>query len=114
MNIQAHDARTTICGLCAQLRSVISMRIIGVNSKMKYEVEALNVYQEKNIMDSMLKKVPKAGERFTVDKDRLAVLLGNNAYKETFVKLLEELKVEVAKIEVKAEKAIKKTTKKSK
>lgn len=83
---------------------------------MKYEVEALKIYEERNIVDSILKRVPKTGERFIVDKDRLEVLLGNNAYKEAFVKLVEEPKeeIEVSIKKPRIEKAIKKTTKKSK
>ena len=57
---------------------------------MKYEVEALDTYERLNISDNELKRIPKAGEKWEVSKERLDVLLGNNNYKEIFVKLVEK------------------------
>lgn len=66
--------------------------------KMKYLVEALDTYEEKKIGDGVLKRIPKAGEQFEVSKERLDVLLGDNAYKIAFVKLVKEV-IEDVKLE---------------
>ena len=60
--------------------------------KMKYLVEALDVYEKKNISDNELGRVPKTGEQFEVSKERLDVLLGDNTHNLVFVKLIGEIK----------------------
>ena len=59
-----------------------------------YLVEALDTYKTHNIQDNTLGRIPKAGERFEVTKDRLDVLLGKNAHNLVFVKVIEEPKKE--------------------
>lgn len=53
----------------------------------KILVEALDTYEKNNIRDSELNRIPKKGEIFQVTKKRLEVLLGNNVFKKSFVKL---------------------------
>lgn len=79
--------------------------------EMKYLVEALPVYENDNIRDSVLNKIPKAGEQWEVDKERLETLLGNNSQKKIFVKLIAEIKPE-KEIKTEEPKKVKKTTKK--
>lgn len=70
------------------------------------EVEALRTYEELGAKDSELDRMPKAGERFEVSKERLEVLLGKNGFNKPFVKVVEkEVKTAVAPKE-KEEKAI--------
>ncbi len=69
--------------------------------KMRYEVEALKVYEEKNIVDIILKRIPKEGEIFIVDKERLDVLLGDNTHKTAFIKVLKEIKEDEEKLPIK-------------
>ena len=70
------------------------------------EVEALATYEELGAKDSELDRMPKAGERFEVSKERLEVLLGKNGFNKPFVKVVEkEVKTAVAPKE-KEEKAI--------
>ena len=78
--------------------------------KMRFKVEALDAYEVKGIKDSVLKRIPEAGEQFEVDKERLDVLLGDNSYKVAFVKVAEV--IEDIKEEVKED--IKETKKKPK
>ena len=59
---------------------------------MKVKVEALDTYTNFNITDSELGRVPKAGEQFEVTKERLNILLGNNASGRVFVKVVEPVK----------------------
>ena len=59
---------------------------------MKYKVEALNTYEDFNVIDSVLGYVPKAGETFTVNKARLDILLGENEGNRVYVKVIEEIK----------------------
>lgn len=59
---------------------------------MKVKVEALDTYEKFNITDAGLGRVPKAGEQFEVTKERLNILLGNNASGRTFVKIIEPVK----------------------
>ena len=54
----------------------------------KVFVEALDTYEKYSIRDSELNKIPKKGEIFSVTKERLNVLLGNNVFKKSFVKLV--------------------------
>ena len=56
----------------------------------KVLVEALGAYEEKQIKDRELGRVPVKGERWEISKDRLAVLLGQNEYDLVFVKVVEE------------------------
>ena len=56
--------------------------------EMKYLVEALDAYEKGNVTDSVLGYIPKAGEQFEVDKDRLEVLLGDNEHNTVFVKIV--------------------------
>lgn len=59
---------------------------------MEIEVEALDTYVKYNTTDKELKRVPKAGERFTVSKERLNVLMGNNNDGRVYVKIVEPVK----------------------
>lgn len=59
---------------------------------MKIKVEALDTYKRLNVDDAFLGRVPEEGEQFEVDKERLNVLLGNNSYKQPFVKIVEPVK----------------------
>ena len=61
---------------------------------MKYKVEALNTYEIRQIRDEELNRIPKEGEEWLVDKDRLDTLLGNNKHNIQFVRLIEEIKEE--------------------
>lgn len=84
---------------------------------MKYIVEATDLYKRLNTYDVELSKqknvkqyIPKEGERWEVNLERKELL-----EEKGFIKVIEEVKeVETAKKEVKAEKAVKKTTKKAK
>lgn len=60
--------------------------------KIKYEVEALDTYKRKKIIDVELNKIPYEGERFIVTGERLETLLGNNSKNLTFVKVIKEIK----------------------
>lgn len=66
---------------------------------MKYLVEALPEYEKMNVDDKTLGRVPTAGERWEVDRERLDVLLGDNSYGVAFVKVVEEPKAEEPKEE---------------
>ena len=59
---------------------------------MKVKVEALDTYEKLNITDAVLGRVPKAGEQFEVTKERLNILMGNNAGGRIFVKIVEPVK----------------------
>ncbi|WP_405317585.1 hypothetical protein [Faecalibacillus faecis] len=76
------------------------------------KVKATNKYEEKGIQDNELGRIPKEGEVFEISKERYEVLTKSNSYGLVFVEKVEE--IETAKKEVKTEKAVKKTTKKSK
>jgi glycosyltransferase involved in cell wall biosynthesis len=71
------------------------LKNIEEENNMKYLVEALNTYEERKIEDGVLKRIPDVGEQFEVDKERLNILLGDNAYKVAFVKLVKENKEEI-------------------
>ena len=58
----------------------------------KYIVEALKTYQDRNLKDVQLGVVPSPGSRWTVTKDRLDLLLGENENQEAYVKLIEIIK----------------------
>lgn len=57
----------------------------------KYVVEALKTYQDRNLKDIQLGVIPSPGSRWTVTKDRLDLLLGENENQETYVKLIEQI-----------------------
>lgn len=59
---------------------------------MKVKVEALDTYEKYSVTDSELKRIPKVGEQFEVTKERLNILLGNNASGRTYVKIVEPVK----------------------
>ena len=61
---------------------------------MKIKVEALDTYAKYNVTDNELGRIPKAGEQFEVTKERLNVLMGNNANGRTYVKIVEPVKEE--------------------
>ena len=85
--------------------------------KMKYIVEATDLYKRSNTYDVELSKqknvkqyIPNAGERWEVNLERKEVL-----EEKGFIKVIEEVKeVETATKKVATEKAVKKTTKKAK
>lgn len=54
------------------------------------KVRALEAYEKNKVSDEVLGRIPKAGETFEVDEKRLKKLLGENAYKTTFVEIVEE------------------------
>lgn len=57
----------------------------------KYVVEALKTYQDRNLKDIQLGVVPSPGSRWTVTKDRLDLLLGENENQEAYVKLIKQI-----------------------
>lgn len=57
--------------------------------KKRYKVQALPFYQEKGLRDGELGRVPRPGETWDVSYDRLMILLGDNQYKQPFVKVVE-------------------------
>lgn len=59
---------------------------------MKVKVEALDTYKKFQILDSELGRIPDEGEQFEVTKERLNILLGNNASGRVFVKIVEPVK----------------------
>lgn len=61
---------------------------------MKVKVVALDTYEKFNITDSELGRVPKPGDEFEVTKERLNVLMGNNANGRVYVKIVEPTKEE--------------------
>lgn len=73
------------------------------------KVKATAEYKNRKVIDNELKRIPEAGEIFEVSEARFKILNGKNDYKAIFVE-----KIETAKKEPKVEKAVKKTTKKSK
>jgi glycosyltransferase involved in cell wall biosynthesis len=83
--------------------------------KMRFIVEALPIFEEKNIKDSDVQRTRTTGEQWEIGKERLDVLLGDNTYGVPFVKLIEEIKnikVEVDGTEIPKE--IKETNKETK
>ena len=61
---------------------------------MKVKVEALDTYTKYQVTDNELKRIPKEGEQFEVTKERLNVLMGNNAGGRVYVKIVEPVKEE--------------------
>lgn len=86
--------------------------------KMKFLVEATEKYERTNTSDNELSNkkgtryVPKKGEQWEVDYERKEKLVELGFV--TLIKEIEEKVIETAKKEVKTEKAVKRTTKKSK
>ena len=94
------------------------------------KVKATNKYQELNVEDKELRRIPKAGEEFEVSGERYEILKGNNKYNAVFAEAVETIRepikiekkeslsepveVETAIKKTKTEKAVKKTTKKAK
>ena len=76
------------------------------------KVRATNKYEELNLQDNELKRIPKAGEEWEVSKERYEVLTKTNSFGVAFVQEVKE--IETATKKVKTEKAVKKTTKKVK
>jgi hypothetical protein len=62
-----------------------------------YTVEALDTYRVQGIADAELRKVPEPGDRWSVDSDRLAVLLGDNELGLQYVKVVDEFEKPGAK-----------------
>lgn len=62
-----------------------------------YKVEALDTYQNTGKKDGQLGRIPKLGEQWEVDEERLKTLTGENSKGLVFVKLVEEPKKEVKK-----------------
>lgn len=61
---------------------------------MKYLVEALPIYEENQIKDKELDRIPKTGEQWIVTNERKNILTGNNTHNKVFVKVIEEVKEE--------------------
>lgn len=57
----------------------------------KYLVEALKTYQDRNFKDAELGIIPSPGSKWTVTKERLDLLLGENENQEAYVKLIERI-----------------------
>lgn len=66
----------------------------------------------KPYFDNELKRMTNVGEIIEVTEERFLILNGNNFYKEKYAEAIEV--VETTKKETRSEKAVKKTTKKSK
>ena len=77
-------------------------------------VKATNKYEELNVEDKELKRVPIKGETFEVTEERYKVLSGENKWKVAFVEEVKTTEIETATKKVKSGKAIKKITKKDK
>lgn len=54
------------------------------------KVKATKKYEELNVQDLELKRIPKAEEEFEVSEERFEILNGKNTYKTIFVKKVEE------------------------
>ena len=57
----------------------------------KYLVEALKTYQDRNFKDAELGIIPSPGSKWTVTKERLDLLLGENENQEAYVKLIKRI-----------------------
>ena len=84
----------------------------------KMKVRATGEFKRLGVNPKELNDIPEEGTEFEVSGERYEVLKGNNSYKAKFVeateKVREPIEVETAKKEIKTEKAVKRTTKKSK
>lgn len=78
------------------------------------KVKATNKYKELNVSDKELGRMPTEGEEFEVTEERYKELTETNKFNTVFVEKVEEAeKTETATKNVKAEAAVKKTTKKT-
>lgn len=78
-------------------------------------VRATSKYEELNLQDNELGRIPKAGEKWEVSEERFEVLTQTNKFNVVFVERVEEKEeVETATKKGETEKAVKKTTKKNK
>lgn len=80
---------------------------------MMVKVKVLATYEQQNIQDIELKRIPKAGEIIQISEERYKILSGANSFGMKFVERVEE-KIETEAKEVKKETAVKKTTKEKK
>jgi hypothetical protein len=55
-------------------------------------VKATNKYEELNLKDSELGRMPKQGEEFEVTEERYEILTKTNRFNTVFVKKVEEVK----------------------
>ena len=76
------------------------------------KVKATNEFKKQNVKPKELDHIPEMGEEFEISAERFEVLNGKNNYNVTFVVKVEE--IEIATKKVKTEKAVRKTTKKTK
>lgn len=58
----------------------------------KYLVRATNQWIIDSLIDSDLGIIPPEGHEYVIDEDRLDVLLGNNPYRNKYVKVVKEIK----------------------
>lgn len=78
-------------------------------------VKATNKYEELNLKDNELGRIPQEGETFEVTEERYKVLTQTNKFNAVFVEKVEEVKeIETATKKAKTETAVKKTRKKTK
>lgn len=56
----------------------------------KIKVIATAAYKELNLKDAELNKIPEEGETFYCPEERIDMLLGNNKYNKTFIKVVIE------------------------
>ena len=85
---------------------ILDHKLSNYKEENMIEVEALATYEELGAKDSELDRMPKAGERFEVSKERLEVLLGKNGFNKQFVKVVEKEVKEAVIPKQKEEKAI--------
>lgn len=85
---------------------ILDHKLSNYKEENMIEVEALATYEELGAKDSELDRMPKAGERFEVSKERLEVLLGKNGFNKAFVKVVEKEVKEAVIPKQKEEKAI--------
>lgn len=76
------------------------------------KVKATNKYEELNVKDSELERVPKQGEKFEISEERYEVLTKTNKFNVAFVEKSEEAEVEEQENKVITKKTSKTTRKK--
>ena len=59
--------------------------------KKKFLVKATKEYEERNMIDIELNRIPKAGETWIVDKPRCDLLMGDNKNKIQYVTIIKEI-----------------------
>ena len=57
---------------------------------MQYKVRATDEWEKRGISDAVLGHIPKPGEKYEIDEDRLDLLTGNNEYNAVFVEVVEK------------------------